>query len=182
MQKATMCLYNNNKNNNRHDMSFVSKTLQEPHVVRDQDHEQMMMQVDDCSVLHSRVSSTTTASMAEIETLLDELVSAVHFQLQQEKFLDKRIAEEAGMALTRHVMGSQLGVIVCMNNIHAMRLERERVVAAIQLLEYYIYTLESQLEQYCDSNMIQDGDQLPVDIRVQRNYAQQVTQILSSPL
>jgi hypothetical protein len=128
-------------------------------------------------------STTACCSMAQVEALLDELVDATHQLLHKEKLLDQSIHDHLQLATTAARNDQQLDVILCMNQVHTLQLQKHRVQAAIQLLEHYIATLEAQL--YDESVVLtlrteSSEPLLLMDIREPQNYTQHVQRIFDS--
>ena len=138
-------------------------------------------------------STTACCSMAQVEALLDELVDATHQLLHQEKLLNPSIHDYLQLATTAARNDQQLGVILCMNQVHTLQLQKQRVQAAIHLLEHYIAQLESQLydeslakitvttgNNNSDDSSTSSEKQLllAIDLREPQNYAQHVQRIL----
>jgi hypothetical protein len=117
----------------------ASASLQQPMLLED-------------PAIHKPPTAITTTTMAQVEALLDQLVDATHAQLHQEKQLDQCIHEHIQRATARQAMGSQLGVILCMNQVHMLQMQRQGVSAAVQLLESYIAKLEAQLDECLSSS------------------------------
>jgi hypothetical protein len=97
---------------------------------------------------HRPPHAMSSSSLAEVDSLLDNLVTTIHAQLQQEKILDSCIREQVQIAHhLQHVQGNQLGVVFQMRKVHEMQTVRQRRNLAIQLLQDHVESIESQLEQ-----------------------------------
>lgn len=125
------------------------------------------------------LSSTTFSSEFQAQDLLKGIRAQIDSQLEKESRLETWILEQLELATARHSNGSKYGAWMCMNKVQRMRLEREGINAAIDVLETHAMNIEAQLGSVRAMMMQRSGSEISIDLSVHESYEHEVNQVLS---